>query len=389
LRETCHALFEQRPLHVRSGGNGMLLNRNSWVLAAGLTLAAAPAFAQSQTAQSAMIDVTLDQTAYQIEGTITWTFQRGTHNEPGTAMAAFSNAVLSGPTVTCSGSGTNCDLANQPAAPVPPPADEVKLQQHAQGQRCTFFFGGTLATGGYDRSSVINGVNGKGNWSFTWTYAITPTTAVVAAGTAWTSEETGGTVDVGFSGFVASESFLKQSAKSKYSFTMIEGGVTRARNMFATLQVPDPNNVGGWLTVNTPVDLNDVDTDGDTVLDGVAIVAATVDFTYGANAGTFGNSAVFPALHTGAAGAKVPNGVVNILTGASDGSPADNFAGNNNDLASGNVHKALFASLFAGLTEDGSYRVLISGALKGNSSAGDLGFSIGSSLVQIGGCVAQ
>ena len=54
----------------------MRLNTNPWVLAAGLTLAAAPAFAQSQTAQSAMVDVKLDQTAYQIEGTITWAFQR-------------------------------------------------------------------------------------------------------------------------------------------------------------------------------------------------------------------------------------------------------------------------------------------------------------------------
>ena len=37
---------------------------------------AAPVMAQSQTAQSAMVNLTTDNTAYQIEGTITWTYDR-------------------------------------------------------------------------------------------------------------------------------------------------------------------------------------------------------------------------------------------------------------------------------------------------------------------------
>jgi len=362
----------------------MRLKRNAGMYAAMFALATTPAFAQSQTAQSAMVKVDLDDTAYQIEETITWTFQRGTHREPGTAMYAYTNDLASGPVVTCSGSSANCASTNQPATPPAPGADEIKLQQHAQAERCTFFSGGTLTVGTYDQSVTLNngGLNGKGNWTFTWSYAITPTSFVVGPYTAWTSEVTGGTVDVGYSGFLASESFLKQATRNKYSFTMIEGGVTRARNVTATLQLFDGT---AWQNVpGATADLNNVDTDLDTVNDGLDIVPAAADFSYFANGGWFGNSAVFNALH--AVPGKAANGVDNILKGVADGSPADNFAGNNNDLAAGNVHTGPFSSSFAGVSGEGSYRVNIAGVLKGNSSSSDFGFSVASNQTIVGGC---
>jgi hypothetical protein len=294
--------------------------------------------------------------------------------------------------VSCSGSATNCALSNQPPAPAAPAPDEVKLQQHAQAERCTFYFGGSLSSSTYSQSSVINGLNGRGNWSFAWGYTIAPdsvndididTAGVqVAAQTAWNSAETGGTVDVPVAGFISGESFLKQSTKNKYSFTMLENGVTRARNVSAQLQVSD--GIGGWTNVGAPVSLNNVDTDLDTVNDGVAIVPAAADFSYFGNGGIFGNSAVYSSLH--ASGGKAANGVSNILNGVADGANSDNFAGNNNDLAAGNVDQAPFSGLFSGITTGGVYRTNVSGSIKGNGGAADFMFSVNENTTVIGGC---
>ena len=129
--------------------------------------------------------------------------------------------------------------------------------------------------------------------------------------------------------------------------------------------------------------MNNVDTDGDTINDGLAVGGAADDFDYFGNGGIFGNSAVFSALH--APGRKSENSVVNIVTGRR-WSPADNFAGNNNDLAAGNVHIGPYSGSFNGLTEPGAYTVVVAGSLKGNSSSADFGFSVTSNLIQIGGC---
>lgn len=351
-----------------------------------LMLATGTAAAQTQTAQSAMVNVELDSTAFQIEGTITWTFHRGTANNPDLAMQAYTNTRTAGPTfLSCGGNATNCGAANAPLpatiAAAEPPPDGLPLQQHAQAERCTFFFGGNLTSTTYTQNATVKGQNGNGNWNYEWTYTIAPIVVAVPAHTAWTFEETGGSVDIGFAGFMASESFQKQSNRNKYSFTMIDDGVTRARNALATLQLSD--GVGGWANVATG-DLNNVDTNADTINDALAIEAATTDFSYFGNGGRFGNAAVFPALHS--TGGKSANTVTNILNGTSDGSPADNFAGNNNDLAAGAVHLAPFEGAFADVSTAGAYRVLISAVLKSNSGSADFGFSVSSSQTVIGGC---
>jgi hypothetical protein len=339
----------------------------------------ATAAAQTQTAQSAMVNIELASESFEIDGTITWTFERGVHQEPDTAMGAYTNVVTGGPTLTaCNGSAANCAATNAPseaniaaAAPLP---DEVKLQQHAQAQRCTFFFGGTLSGDTYTQSATLAGANGRGGWVYEWSYTIAPVTSAVDAYTAWSSEETGGTVDINFSGFVASESFMKQSNKNKFSFTMVDGGVSRARGLMASL-----TGVG-------TIDLTDTDTNGDAINDAVAIVAAPADFSYFGNGGVFGNTSVYGALH--AATYKPANMVTNILTGVNDGANSDNFAGNNNDLAAGNVHIAPFGNTFAGLTQAGDYTISVSGILKGNNSLATANFSVASNLISIGGCTA-
>jgi hypothetical protein len=348
-----------------------------------LVTSAASVSAQTQTAQSAMVALTPDSSAYEIAGTITWTFNRGNQNDvdlTGTAMSYYTNAWdLVIPTPTCTGGGQN-GCVTAPATPAAPAPLSVELQQRAQSDRCTFFLGGTLGTGTYTQSITVN-MTGKdtpaaqkGSWTFTYTYAIKPTDAVNPL-TAWTSEVTGGSVNLGFSGFVASESYQKQSNRHKYSFTMVDGGITRARNVSASL-------VNNGVTLAS-LDLNNVDTDGDTFNDGLIVSGAVDDFAYSGNAGVFGNSAVFSALH--ALGRKPEKPIVSILTG-NDEAPADNFAGNDYDLAAGNVHKGPYSGSFNGLTEAGTYTVVVAGSLKGNSSSADFGFSVTSNLIQIGGC---
>ena len=105
-----------------------------------LVMSAAAASAQTQTAQSAMVALTPDSVAYEIAGTITWTFNRGNHNDvdlTGTAMSYYSNAwdgVI--PTPTCTGGQTGC--VTPPAAPAAPAPLSTELMQRAQSDRCTF-----------------------------------------------------------------------------------------------------------------------------------------------------------------------------------------------------------------------------------------------------------
>ena len=184
-------------------------------------------------------------------------------------------------------------------------------------------------------------------------------------------------MNLGFFGFVASESYQKQSNRHKYSFTMVDGGITRAREVSASL-------MNGSATLAS-LDLDNVDTNGDLTNDGLAVDDAVDDFDYFANGGIFGNSTVFSALHAPAR--KSANSVVNIVKGIADADPADNFAGNNNDLAAGNVHIGPYSGSFDGLTEPGTYTVVVAGSLKGNGSWADFGFSVTSNLIQIGGCI--
>jgi hypothetical protein len=72
--------------------------------------------------------------------------------------------------------------------------------------------------------------------------------------------------------------------------------------------------------------------------------------------------------------------------GVNDGSNSDNFSGNNNDLAAGNVHVATSSGEWPGLTESGSYRTVVTGTLKGNAGQADFGFAVTEDFVVIGGC---
>ena len=127
-----------------------------------LVMSTASASAQTQTAQSAMVALTPDSSAYEIVGTITWTFNRGNQNDvdlTGTAMSYYTNAwdgvqPTAPLTVTCNGGGGGGCLT-APATPAAPAPLSLELQQRAQADRCTFFSGGTLGTGTYTQVVTV------------------------------------------------------------------------------------------------------------------------------------------------------------------------------------------------------------------------------------------
>ena len=75
----------------------------SAVTAFALMGSAATALAQTKTAQSAMFENTATGT-FVIVGTEVWAYNKDT------AATYLSNALVSGPTVTCSGNATNCNV---------------------------------------------------------------------------------------------------------------------------------------------------------------------------------------------------------------------------------------------------------------------------------------
>ena len=96
--------------------NSRTFSRTAWwvALAAVCLLGTSTAFAQTQTAQSIMVDLEYDSPAYQIEGTLTWTYQRDTCAVP---SYTAHPGVWNGAAPTCIGSVVNCAPGNQPSVP--------------------------------------------------------------------------------------------------------------------------------------------------------------------------------------------------------------------------------------------------------------------------------
>src|ERR1051326_644445 len=116
------------------------------------------------------------------------------HYNEGTAATYFTNTFTSGPAINCTGggpNGANCDGSNQPSpsAPAPDPAEVNAAPKGAPGavdeNKCNFLDGGALDGHTYEQSVTVNGLNGRGNWTFTWTYTVSPTVDSVPPFTAW------------------------------------------------------------------------------------------------------------------------------------------------------------------------------------------------------------
>jgi hypothetical protein len=235
----------------------------------------------------------------------------------------------------------------------------------------------------YTNTQTVNGLNGGGNWTFTYNWTVT--TDPVVAGACWHCTQTGGTADISFCGFVAGESFVKKNSggnkfTTKYSFTLADDlGASRVIDTTATLQKSTDNGTT-WSPVQGPVALDTSTlvncgkpTDMTSFCDRLGPV---VDYQYYGNAGVFGNSAVYSFLH--APGYLPADYVANILL-------SDNFPNNNGDLC-GYSQTAPFGGIFT-VTEEGLYRIEIAGTVKGNSAIGNQSFDVTSSNTVGGACV--
>lgn len=352
----------------------LIISSMALAIAVGLPIApkAHAANSPSQTAQCIMVNTATENAAYQINGTTTWTFHRACAEANYSASAGVWNAQ----TPTCNGNPNNgdCGPANQPTPPPAPPVDKHgpnSVEHHAQQDRCTFFCGGTLDGWNYANTETVDGLNGRGSWTFTYNYNVTTVGAVNEA-TCWTCEETGGTADVNFTGFIASESFLnnRNTSTKKYSFTLLDSlGASRVSGVSAQLQMFDGTN---WNDVGSPI----------TFTNPLPVTSTIADYMYYSNTSVYGNSAVYNSLDAPTPGNNLGGRLISsILTTA-----PDNFAGNNNDLAAGNVHEADYSGSFTGLTEAGSYRISVSGIVKDNSGTGFQSFTVTGGNVIIGGC---
>jgi hypothetical protein len=346
-------------------------------LALALTLVVAPrahaASSPSQTAQCIMVNTVLPTLAFQINGTTTWTFGKDCAEANYTASAGTWN----GSPPSCDGSATNCAVSNTPPVPTAPAPDAHgpnSIEHHAQQDRCTYFCGGTLDGWTYTQTATATGLNGHGNFTFTYNYSVSPNTATVAAGTCWSCQETGGTVDVDFTGFISSESFLnnRNTGTKKYSFTLLADGVSRVSGVTAQLQYSADGNFDDTVDVGSPV----------TFTDPLPVTSTLNDYIYYSNTSVFGNSAVYSFLDAPTPGNNLGGRLVSTILTTSP----DNFAGNNNDLANGNVQEADYSGSFTGLTQVGTYRISVSGTVKDNFGTGLQPFSVTSSNVIIGGC---
>lgn len=213
-----------------------------------------------------------------------------------------------------------------------------------------------------------------------------------AAGTCWHCTETGGTAEIAFCGFVAGESFVKKNSggnksTTKYSFTLADDlGASRVINTSATLQKFN-TDISIWENVGDPVpeDTSCLVNGGDdsSTFCGNGGICPTdpctgIDYSYYGNAGVFGNSGVYSYLHAPTYMAAAY--VTTILT-------QDNFTNNDGDLCYYS-QTAPFHGSFT-VTEEGSYRIVIAGTVKGNSAIGNQPFSVTSDTTVGGACVHE
>jgi hypothetical protein len=329
---------------------------------AGLSDAAIGA-SPNQTAQGIWADITGN-------GTFTFTTTNVYQYQPAVAAGYFTNALTSGPTVSCAGSPTNCATTNQPATPAAPAPDANQLTgpSGAVNKRATqcdgFFAGGSLPTSTYTQSVTVNGLNGRGNWTFTWTYTIAPTQPAVDPLTAWTlfgSNGPGG-VTLTFNAQIAGESVLvskQYPSPGKFSFSLWDPTIgNRVQNLALT--------VSDGVNSQTAYPTSTVVKNAPGAMPGAP---GAVDFNYTTNAGSNGSTAL------------LKNGDARTILNT------DVFAGNNNGGADGSALAYAQMSPVQFTLGAGSYTLTLTGVVKGNSANATQSFGVQENLIIIGqGC---
>lgn len=309
-----------------------------------------PSGGGSQTAQSIMVAINgVHAGTYAAHANNTY------HYNETTAATYFTNTLTSGPVASCNGSPTACADSNQPAAPGAPAPAAGELNGSPQGHpgavdqnKCRFLDGLTLNGHTYTQSSgAVNGLNGSGNWKFTWTYTVAPTSAdPVAPFTAWDLVNTTGSgqVHLNVGADVMGESAMQNQkmTQPKFSFSM------------GTL---DPYG----NTVENRVDGLTLTLDGTVIASGIpsSVVYApapnNVDFSYTANAGYNGATGIlYPT----------PNTLGSTILGS------DGFKGNDLGGSDGSGLAKVVMSKIGVDVGEGPHSLTLTGSVKGNAIDG-------------------
>ncbi|MBI2166405.1 MAG: hypothetical protein HYU29_08415 [Chloroflexi bacterium] len=285
------------------------------------------------------------------------------------AASYFTNTLASGPTVSCSGSLTNCASSNQPGTPVAltPSLSQVTGPSGAcHRQRCTFLDGGKLTGFTYTQSKTVSGRNGKGSWIFTWTYTVAPepskdvdpsTDGVqVNPFTAWVlTSEDANLAHVPIGAKIAGESVVQSSNSkvgTKYSFSLRNSdGTSRVTNLKLWLNEVQVASPSSTISENCPGCLPGA--------------PGAVDFTYFTNAGSKGTTSL------------LKNGDARSILNS------DSFKGNDDGGADGTaLAVALMTPVYLDLAA-GSYTVTVTGTVKGNTGQVDISFTVKQNLIII------
>jgi hypothetical protein len=352
-----------------------------WLLGATCMLAitTGTATAQTKTAQSAMFDNTAAGT-FVITGEEVWEYDKDE------AATHFVGALVSGPTVGCTGASANinrgCNPAYQPATPTAPDAAPVpnsNVNGTVGPNSCNFWEGTELVVNDphstYTKSVDVEGLTpasgNAGTWKFTWTYSYTVTgDNPPAPKTAWDLQDNSTTAaDVGIAGFFAGQSTqLKNNGSGGWSFkashTMLDS-LGASRLVGATATISDDANA---VICTLPIVTN---------------VVSGQDFEYLGNAGRNGNVGnLFDDGNTA-------NGTVNQIQGGVSvalNGRKDDFAGNNGTGGDMAVIDS-DATGTCSISTAGSYTLAVTGTLKGVSGASSLPISVTSNLcISAGTC---
>jgi hypothetical protein len=223
---------------------------------------------------------------------------------------------------------------------------------------------------------TINGANGSGNWTFTWTYTVAVGSDPSAARDCWTLQDSDTTnAELAFDVGIFAESVVKSNNLGrKASFTMTE------------------INPITLLPVSRVTALHYSVTQGDTEIASGDLLPDTITSQCSNPDPSF-----YDWSYSGTSG---ENGVVSLLSEGTNTRPpasatigavlnGDAFANNDTSIADAckNVEKSTSSASGILLTSEGTYALTITGTVKGNGALQNTPFSVSSTIcVSAGSC---
>lgn len=347
----------------------------------------------TSTAQAIWTDFGPDKSEVLIQENYRYVYQTGSYCQGPTSFTSPENGIcttgeLKGgassyynatPTAVfawgaCNGSQTNCSDANKPSQPAQPTAPS--LTSLLGSAECPLWFGTELPTLADAVSGSTNGVNGKGNYTWSWTFSYAPVSpgpfeAKTAFGYNYSIDDS---VSVALAGNLYGQS-AKKGAKDpgpKYSFSMraSDGAVRVANVNLSWIKDGDSSTLQSLTVPSTSIELQE------NLYDPVANTNS-VDFKVTTEAG---------ALTTNGDTSLLAFSTASVLKYAAEVLNGDWFAGNNNGGSDGSALARVRVDAGAiPLSGSGTYSFTLSASVKELTATGSVGTVTSTSKVVIGG----